>query len=216
MIEIWKDIEGYEGLYQVSNMGRVKSLNFNKTGEEKIMKLVDGYGYLRVNLKHKGKSKMYQVHRLVAEAFIPNPDNKPEVNHINTVKTDNRVWINEDGSIDYDKSNLEWATPKENSNNPITLKHRSDYMKGRIGKEHNCSIPVIQFTKDGYMVRKWDCAADVSREHNIHHTHIYQVCKKIRKTTGGYVWKYYDTDTYLIGKLNNRLIDMGYKTRKGA
>lgn len=216
-MEMWKDIEGYEGKYQVSNTGRIKSLNYNNTGKEKIMQPCKNYGYLRISLKNKGKGKMYQVHRLVAQAFLPNPEGKPQVNHINTIRDDNRVWVNEDGSIDYEKSNLEWCTHKENNNNPLTIQHRSNYMKGRNGKQHNCSIPIIQFTKDGYMMRKWDCAADVGREYqDIHHNHIYQVCKKTRKTAGGYIWKYYDTDTYLIGKLNNRLFDMGYKLKKGA
>lgn len=108
MIEEWKDIEDYPN-YQVSSMGRIKSLNYNKTGKEKIMKVTPCNGYFNLTLCKDGKTKQFQIHRLVAQAFIPNPENKPEIDHINTDRTDNRV------------ENLRWVTHKENSNNPITL-----------------------------------------------------------------------------------------------
>ena len=86
-MEIWKDIIGYEGRYQVSNLGRVKSLNYNNTNKEKILKpKKENNGYLRVNLSKNGKAKMYSVHRLVAIVYIPNPENKETVNHKNENK----------------------------------------------------------------------------------------------------------------------------------
>lgn len=121
MKEIWKDIKGYEGIYQVSNLGKVKSLLRNKLFKVSLNK----YGYPRVSFKNK----TYTVHRLVAEAFIPNPYNKPTVNHKNKIKTDNTV------------ENLEWMTIGENN------KHRYDkpnmtIFKELMNKEINRIVPL--------------------------------------------------------------------------
>ena len=117
--EIWKDIEGFEGLYQVSNLGRVKSLGNGNSGnsKERILKArKDKYGYLLVHLYKDGKEKHFTVHRLVAKVFIPNPHNLPQVNHKDENKQNNFVWVNEDGSVDFEKSNLEWCDGKYNIN----------------------------------------------------------------------------------------------------
>lgn len=113
-MEQWKTIDEYPN-YQVSNMGNVKSLNYNHTGKEKILKQCkNSRGYLNVTLVNKDGKKNYLVHRLVAIAFIPNskPKLKKQIDHINTDKTDNRV------------ENLRWATAMENCNNPITFEKR--------------------------------------------------------------------------------------------
>jgi hypothetical protein len=111
-MEVWRDVKGWEGLYQVSDHGRIRSLDHTvktKTGKDMLVRGVikkpsrDVDGYAVVSLQHKHHKKSYSVHRLVAQAFIPNPENKPEVNHINAVKDDNAV------------SNLEWVTGEENN-----------------------------------------------------------------------------------------------------
>ena len=138
-IEIWKPVVGYEDCYMVSSFGRVKSvkrkikhpLNGEINIKERILKQhVLSSGYLAPSpLSKNGKTKTIYTHKLVAEAFIPNPENKPCIDHINTIKTDNTVWLNEDGSINYEKTNLRWVTYKENSNNPLTIKKLSKINK---------------------------------------------------------------------------------------
>ena len=127
-MEIWKDIKGYEGLYQVSSLGRVKSL---KNGEYKIMKTAkDACGYPHLTLLNKS----HRVHRLVAEAFIPNPDNKPCVDHINTIRDDNRV------------ENLRWCSHRENCNNQTS---KTNYQKAH-------HTPVIQLSLKGEPLKYFD------------------------------------------------------------
>lgn len=123
--EQWKDIEGYEGLYQVSSVGRVRSLNYRRSGEIRLLKTgKNSRGYLQV-LLFKNGVKNFRVHRLVAQAFIPNPENKSCIDHINTIKTDNYY------------KNLKWCTTKENNNNELTRKHNSESHKGFYGKHHS-------------------------------------------------------------------------------
>ena len=107
-MEIWKEIKGYEGLYEVSSEGRVRNLI-----KGNYLSLKNLNGYQRVGLCIHHKQKWFFVHRLVAQTFIPNPEEKPEVDHINCDRCDNRV------------ENLRWVTSKENNNNPITRKNKS-------------------------------------------------------------------------------------------
>ena len=190
MEEIWKDIEGYEG-YQVSNLGRVRSLDrYNSRGywiKGCILKpTMDKKGYLNVGLSKNNQGKTFKVHRLVALHFIPNIENKPEIDHINTIKTDNTVFLNEDGSVNYDKTNLRWVTPKENSNNPISLVNKSESKKGIKNNRHQ---PVLQYDKDGNFIREWDTMTEAETTLKITHK-IHFVCQGKRKTCGGYIWKY--------------------------
>ena len=175
--EVWRDVKGYEGLYQVSDQGRVKSLErtfINKIGRERYVKEcflkpgADGGGYLRVGLCDGEKRKTFKVHRLVCEAFHENPDNKPQVNHINEIKTDNRA------------SNLEWATARENSN----FGTRNE----RLGKAQ--SKPVGQYTLDGDLIKAWQSTNEVQRQTGFSQGNISLAANGKYKQAYGYIWKY--------------------------
>lgn len=185
MEEIWKDIEGYEGLYQVSNLGRVKSMgngNSNRSKEIIMKQTKNMKGYPMIILCKEGVCKGFSVHRLVATAFLPNPDNLPQINHKDEDKTNNMVWVNEDGSIDYNKSNLEFCTPKYN----VNYGTRTEKVVKAL------SIPVLQFTKSGEFIRKWDSIIQVERELGISNSNISMCCKGKRKSAYSYKWQYVD------------------------
>lgn len=138
-MEEWRDVRGYEGLYQVSNTGKVRSLNYMHTGKiHQISPRTTKDGYQDVLLHKNGVRKLIRVHRLVAIAFIPNPYNKPEVDHIDTNPSNNNV------------ENLRWVTSLENKQNPISLQHRRDNvtgsknpMYGKCGSKHKRSKAVV-------------------------------------------------------------------------
>lgn len=139
-MEEWKDIEGYEGLYQVSNEGRVKSLKRYKKSraggvteiQERFIKLhLNQHGYYQAPLCKDNNIRMFAVHRLVARAFIPNPNNLPQVNHKDECKTNNVVCFNPDGSIDTERTNLEWCDNKYNSRYGTRGERISEKLRGR-------------------------------------------------------------------------------------
>ncbi len=179
--EIWKTavVDGKENpRYKVSSFGRVICLNWCRTGKPRICRLSDrGKGYLTVGID----SVLKFVHRIVAETFIPNPEGKPCIDHINTVKTDNRV------------DNLRWVTHKENDNNYLTRKHKSKNhaWRDKFGVKHHSSIPIIQLTLDGQFVRKWSGGHEVKRELGINNRNISACCRGERKTSVGFRWMYY-------------------------
>ncbi len=161
MKEIWRNIEGYRNLYKVSNYGRVKSLGNKKNRKEKIISLLKTEkGYLVAPLSKNGKSKRFKVHRLVAIHFIPNPENKPEVNHIEGIKDDNRSWM------------LEWCTEEENeihakklglfmTNAKLTaeqvLEIKSSKEKAKtICIKYNVSLGIIYNVRKGLTYRSYD------------------------------------------------------------
>lgn len=172
--EIWKDIKGYEGIYQVSSEGRVKSLErttVDKNGKkyhrkERILKSFLNRGYLQVSLC----DRQPQVHRLVAEAFIPNPENKSQVNHKDEIKTNNCV------------ENLEWMTAKENSNYG-TRTERAAKTKSK---------PIAQYTKDGEFIQVWQSIKEAGCQLDL--THICEAVQGKQKTCGDFVWKYVESE----------------------
>lgn len=181
MEEKWKDIKNYEGLYQVSNLGRVRSLNhIRKNGKSenniyinkgRILKAaIQNVGYMFVVLSKNGKTKGYRVHRLVAEAFISNPNNYKCVNHKDENKQNNCV------------NNLEWCTHKYNNS------YGTKPM--RIAKGN--SKKVNQYDLKGNFIKQWNSFMDIERYLNIKYANsiINACCKGKRKTAYGYRWEY--------------------------
>ena len=173
MSEEWRDVVGYEGLYQVSDQGRVKSLERkNSSGgtiKERILKpRINRDGYLRLNLYAGGKQKTLAVHRLVCQAFHENTSTKPQINHINEIKTDNRAC------------NLEWCTRIENCN------HGS--RNERIAKSR--AKPIGQYKLDGQLIKVWQSANEVQRRTGFNQGSIWGVANGRYKQAYGFIWKY--------------------------
>ena len=197
-IEIWKHVVGYEGLYEVSSLGRVRSLDRydgRAYKRSRILKPRIHSNYLAVNLCNGGKCREQLIHRLVAKTFIPNPNNLPMVNHKDENKLNNMIWINEDGSIDYDKSNLEWCDAKYNRN--------YGSMNEKLAKHF--SKPILQFSNNNKLIKKWDSIREAERHTGVYNQHICACCQGKIKSAGGYIWKYYGLETYLIGIMNNNI-----------
>lgn len=173
--EIWVSIKGYENYYQISNFGRVKSLGrdviirgIHKVSRPKILALtpIDKKdGYLGVLLYKNGSRKRYKIHQLVAQHFIPNPDNKPLIDHINGIKTDNKF------------TNLRWVDYFENScGNPST--------------PTTPNRPILQYDLKGNFIKEYRSAIQASKELNINQANIVHCLKGKYKYSGGYIWKY--------------------------
>ena len=181
-MEHWKAIAGYEGLYEVSDLGRVKSLNYNHTGIEKILKPGKNQGgYLAVILCKDGKHKYMRVNRLVAQAFLPNPLNLPQVNHRDEDKLNNAA------------SNLEWCTASYN----INFGTRNRRVAEAVAKANrnkpklsNRPKPVQQLDKQGNLLATFPSTHEAERITGIRHGNICQCCLGRYKSAGGFVWKF--------------------------
>lgn len=178
MKEIWKDVKDFEGHYQVSNFGRLRSLDRKiifKNGrvclyKGKIRKLnKSDNGYIVVGLFNKCNYRMVTLHRLIAETFIPNPDNLPEVNH----KDENRLNNNVD--------NLEWCTHKYNNEYSHTME------KAYISKRKSV-LQIDKYTNE--IIAKFNSLTDAMNKTGIHKSYISHCCRGDNKTAGGYIWKF--------------------------
>lgn len=163
----------YEGLYKVSNLGRILSLNYRRTGKAEVMNPnEDTDGYLRVKLSKNGENKTCYVHRLIAQTFIPNPENKPEVNHIDEDKTNNKV------------DNLEWKWHKDNINhgthNERSAKARTN---GKLSKR------VLQLSLSGELICEWESTQECGRN-GFCQGAVSECCQGKRKSHKGFRFMY--------------------------
>ena len=176
MKEIWKDVIGYENIYQVSSYGRVKSLDMVSNSKNNSKQIRKGrtlkpyeQRYMRVMLVKNKQRKVKNIHRLVAQAFIPNPENKPQVNHIDGVKTNNNV------------NNLEWVTAKEN------IKHS---FKNNLQNNKDKRKKVVMKTLEGKLIARFKSVSQASKETGITRQGIGNCCNGERKTSKGYIWEF--------------------------
>lgn len=186
--EEWRPIIGYEGLYEVSSFGRIKSLGrklINESGHKynrnkRIISLQpDGKrGYLKARVHKNSIGATISVHRAVAIAFIPNPENKPEVNHDKGIKTDNRVI------------KLWWSTGGENRLHAYHVLNVKRPLEGKFGKDHHTSKKVNQLTLSGEFIKLWDSMADAQRAGFGFLSSISACCKGKLKQVKGFKWEY--------------------------
>lgn len=190
--EVWRDIEGYEGIYQVSNKGRVKSLQRLQKYKcrnprmlpERIMSVrKDKLGYGRVGL-YNGEYKFWLIHRLVAITFLPNPNNLPVINHKDENPSNNRV------------ENLEWCTRKYNNNYGTA----SARMAKTLREKDNPINHVVQYTKDGVFVAEYISVMEAHRQTRFSSTSIFNACAGSQKTCHGFVWKFKNKPKRFDGK----------------
>lgn len=180
MEEIWKDVVGSNGLYMVSNYGNVKSLHYRGGNHEKILTpKKNNSGRLWVEITIKGKKKEMLIHRLVAYAFLENPNGYTEINHIDENPLNNHV------------DNLEWCNHKYNVK--CFCDNHPDHSKNRRSTEKykkRLSIPVMQLTANGEVIRIWKNSREVQLETNMSDWSISECCRGKRKTAYGYIWRY--------------------------
>ena len=189
MTEIWRtavyDGELYEGLYKVSNLGRILSLNYRNTGKAELRTPVENTdGYFQVNLRKNGNTKTCYVHRLIAETFLENPENKPCINHKiegDEGKKINMVIFNEDGTVDEERTTIEWVTPKENSNYGT---HNERIAKAK-------SKPVLQLSLSGELIREWPSTMECGRN-GFNQGNVAACCRGEKPQYKGFLWMYAD------------------------
>lgn len=186
VIEKWRPIVGYENYYEVSDWGDIRSLSRRVKCRGGKFRTIDGQirpstfnnhtGYMSVLLSKDNKQKRFLIHRLVAEAFIPNPDNLPQVNHINEIKTDNRV------------ENLEFCDSKYNNNYGTKPQKQSEVQINHPLK----SKTVYQYTLDGKFIAEYPSTREIQRQLGYNHAQISLCCRDKLKSSHNFIWKYGD------------------------
>ncbi len=168
MVEKWKNIDGYENEYQISNFGRIRSFKKHNGTNQRIMKSIKmKNGYYNITLCKNGNKKREYIHRLVAKAFIPNPNNYPFVNHKDENPSNNYV------------NNLEWCTQKYNMNyGSLIKKHKRE------------SKSILQYDLNNNFIKKWESISNAEKDLKITHCNIIACLKGRRKNAGGFIWKY--------------------------
>ena len=191
-IEQWKtaiyDGEVFEGLYKASNLGKILSLNYRNTGRAELMKPFDnGRGYLQVKLRKNGEYKTCYVHRLIAETFLENSENKPYINHKiegDEGKTMNMVIFNTDGSVNKEKTTIEWVTPKENNDYATRNERVSKTLtNGKTSKR------VLQLSLSGDLIKEWESTQECGRN-GFNQGLVCLCCQGKRKTHKGFRFMY--------------------------
>lgn len=178
MEEIWKDVKDYEGLYQISNYGRVKSLArtaHSKYSDRQLKEIIMSpkttrFGYYAVRLCKNGKKKDFLVHRLVAQAFIPNNFNLPQINHKDENRKNNNV------------ENLEWCDASYN----INYGNRNKKVSEKISRK------VAKYDLEGNLLKVYKSMTEAQNENGIWHSEIGKCCRKISKTASNFMWEYAD------------------------
>lgn len=170
MEEMWKDVIGYEGLYMVSNLGKILSIKRNVI----LKSSINHKGYCYVVLSKHSKQKCVRIHRLVAEAFIPNLENKSQVNHIDCNKQNNCV------------TNLEWVTNSENQLHAWS----NGLQKDVTGYNNPKARKINQYNMNGDYIKTWLCIKDICDELYVHRSSIHRCLNGKYKTSHGYIWKY--------------------------